>query len=200
MSGGFSEVERERIKERLVEEGRDLFSHYGLKKTTIADLTEPVGIAPSTFYQFFDSKDELYFEILGREAEQLEDVLLEPLESNDDPEKAIVEFLSGLMEVYETNPLIRAVALDPQEVERLQREFPEDEAAEARQEGLNYLLPYVEEWYDAGTVDGPSPEIVANAIRSIPVLILHRDKIGPERYDETRDLVIRAFAKGLVSS
>jgi AcrR family transcriptional regulator len=73
---GFSDEERDRIRETLMDDGRDLFERYGLQKTTIADLTDAAGIADSTFYRFFDSKEELYFEILQREGHELADTLV----------------------------------------------------------------------------------------------------------------------------
>ncbi|WP_439025655.1 TetR/AcrR family transcriptional regulator [Haloarchaeobius sp. DT45] len=197
MSGGFSEAERERIRERLVDEGRELFSRYGLKKTTIADLTEPVGIATSTFYQFFESKEDLYVEILEREGEEMLPRLLAPFEEHDDPEAAIVGFLSRLMDEIESNPLIRRLLVEPQEMQLLRDYHTEEELREGREQSLAYFLPYVEAWYEAGAVRGPDPMVVASAIRSVSFLTLHQNDIGEDLYPETRDLVIRAVAKGL---
>jgi AcrR family transcriptional regulator len=199
MSGGFSDAERERIREQLVAEGRDLFSRYGLSKTTLADLTEPVGIATSTFYQFFDSKEELYLEILDREGEELLPEMLAPFEEHDDPEDAIVGFLTALMDEIETNPLLHQLVMDTDELDRLREQHTEAELREEREQSLAYFLPYVEAWYEAGEVEGPSAEVVANAIRSVSFLTLHQEDIGRDRYRETRDLVIRAVAKGLTA-
>ncbi|WP_440990720.1 TetR/AcrR family transcriptional regulator [Haloarchaeobius baliensis] len=199
MSGGFSDSERERIREQLVAEGRGLFSRYGLSKTTIAELTDPVGIAPSTFYQFFDSKEALYLEILDREGEELLPRMLAPFEEHDDPEDAIVGFLTGLMDEIETNPLLRQLVMDTDELDRLREHHTEAELHEDREQSLAYFLPYVEAWYAAGEVEGPSPVVVANAIRSVSFLTLHQEDIGQDRYRETRDLVIRAVAKGLTA-
>ncbi|MFD1644455.1 TetR/AcrR family transcriptional regulator [Haloarchaeobius litoreus] len=199
MSGGFSDAERERIREGLVAEGRELFSRYGLSKTTLADLTDPVGIATSTFYQFFDSKEALYLEILEREGEELLPRMLAPFEEHDDPENAIVGFLTALMDEIETNPLMRQLVIDSDELDRLREHHTEAELREEREQSLAYFLPYVEAWYEAGQVEGPSPETVANAIRSVSFLTLHQEDIGEDRYRETRDLVIRAVAKGLTA-
>ncbi len=199
MSGGFSEGERERIEERLIAEGRDLFAQYGLKKTTISDLTEPVGIANGTFYQFFDSKTDLYVEILDREGEQILPRLLAPLEDSDDPETAIVAFLTELMDEIETNPLIRRLLVEPEEMQQLRDHHTEAELEQNRDESLGYILPYVEAWYDAGEVRGPNPTVVASAIRSVSFLTLHQQDIGEGLYDKTRELVIRSVAKGLTS-
>jgi AcrR family transcriptional regulator len=199
MSGGFSEAERERIRERLVAEGRELFAQYGLKKTTIGDLTDPVGIANGTFYQFFDSKTDLYVEILDREGEQLLPRLLAPLEDNDDPETAIVAFLTTLMDEIETNTLIRQLLVEPEEMEMLKEYHTAEELERDREESLGYIRPFVEAWYENGDVRGPNPTVVASAIRSVSFLTLHQEDIGEELYDETRDLVIESVARGLTS-
>ncbi|WP_128477558.1 TetR/AcrR family transcriptional regulator [Halorussus pelagicus] len=64
---GFDADERGRIRDSLRETGRDLFARRGLDGTTIADLTDPAGVANGTFYRFYDSKAELYDEILREE-------------------------------------------------------------------------------------------------------------------------------------
>ena len=49
MPAGFTDTEKQKIKEGLIKEGRKLFSQYGLKKTTIKDITNAVGIAQGSF-------------------------------------------------------------------------------------------------------------------------------------------------------
>jgi AcrR family transcriptional regulator len=197
MTGKFSDNERERIRERLLDEGRDLFTRYGLTKTTIGDLTDAVGIADSTFYQFFDSKTDCYVAVLEQEGERLVPKLLDPLESNDDPEAAIVAFLTALMDEIETNALVEQLVVDSEELQRLREYHTEKERRADREESLGYILPYVEEWYEAGKVSGPDPRTVASAIRAVSFLTLHQDDIGEELYPETRDLVIRSVVAGL---
>jgi len=200
MSSGFTDADRERIREDLVAAGRDLFERYGLSKTTIADLTDPVGIANGTFYQFFDSKEALFLEVLDREGERLLPELVAPFERDDDPETVIVAFLTRLMNEIETNPLIRQVLVDDDELQRLRDVHTDAELEAERQASLAYFLPYVEAWYEAGDVDGPDPETVANAIRAVSLLTLHIDDLGgDDAYRETRDLVIRAVANGLTT-
>lgn len=199
MSGGFSDDERERIREQLVSTGREPFARYGLEKTTIGDLTDPVGIANGTFYQFYDSKVDLYLEILEREGEAIAPRVLAPLEEHDDPERAIVEFLTVLMDEIETNPLVRRLVVEPEDLATLRDHHTEAELARERRESLSYFLPYVREWYEAGEVEGSGPEVIAHAIRSVTFLTLHQDDIGEEAYEETRDLVIRAVASGLTT-
>ena len=49
----FSENEKERISNKLLTEGERLFTIHGIKKVTIDDLTEAVGIAKASFYTFY---------------------------------------------------------------------------------------------------------------------------------------------------
>ncbi|HKL30220.1 MAG TPA: TetR/AcrR family transcriptional regulator [Natrialbaceae archaeon] len=198
MPEGFTDADRERIREELLAAGHELFSRHGLQKTTIADLTDEVGIAPSTFYQFFDSKGDLYVEVLEREGTKMvARVLAASFERYDDPERAISAFLNTLVDEMESNRLVRRLLVNPDELDRLRNAVGEDGQAESRRESMAYILPYVEAWYDDGRLRGPDPETVASAVRAISLLALHREDIGEERYEATMDLVIDAVAAGL---
>ena len=71
MSRSFSDQEKNMIRTVLLEKGRELFARHGLKKTAVGELTAAAGIAQGSFYVFFNSKEELYFEILEMEEAKL---------------------------------------------------------------------------------------------------------------------------------
>lgn len=56
----FSEIEKTQIKQKLLDSARSLFTRYGIKKTSVEDLTKGAGIAVGTFYAFYQSKEELF--------------------------------------------------------------------------------------------------------------------------------------------
>jgi AcrR family transcriptional regulator len=58
----FTEAERARITQLLLDTATHLFATQGLRKTTLEDLTAPAGIAKTSLYSFFPSKEDLYFE------------------------------------------------------------------------------------------------------------------------------------------
>ena len=64
MPRAFSEQERATIRAALLEQGRALFGQVGLRKTNVEELARAVGISKGAFYLFFESKEELYFELL----------------------------------------------------------------------------------------------------------------------------------------
>lgn len=65
----FDKVGREKVREQLFEAGFQLIKQYGLKKTSVADISKKAGIATGTFYNFFPSKEEFIYQLmLNRQA------------------------------------------------------------------------------------------------------------------------------------
>ena len=196
---GFDDDERERIRERLRETGRELFARYGLDKTTIADLTDPADIANSTFYRFYDSKERLYYEILREEGERLvEEIIAESFESEDDPEEAIVAFLTLLCEEIETNPLVQRLVMDD-DVRRLTEQFTEAEMQSERDESVAFLAPYLERWRAAGRVRDADADVLAGVLAVAKFLPYHREDFhDDDYYRDVRETFIETLAAGLV--
>jgi len=110
---GFSDSERDRIREGLLEAGREQFSAFGHDRTRISDLTDAVDIATSTFYQFFDSKEALYLEILNREQNRMAEELEAILGAAPDLRSEVLAGFEYFFEELETNPLYyRLIAED----------------------------------------------------------------------------------------
>jgi AcrR family transcriptional regulator len=200
---GFDDAERERIRRTLRETGRDLFARYGLEKTTIGDLTDPAGIANGTFYRFYDSKEQLYFEILREEGERLAaEILAESFErvgdeGDLDAEAAIVAFLTLLCEEIETNPLVRRLVADDDR-SRLMAQFSDEELEAERAESLSYVVPYVERWQAEGRLREGDPEVVAAAMGVVKFVAYRKDDFGDDEfYRAVRDVLIEAVAAGL---
>lgn len=196
---GFSDTERDQIRTNLHDAGQKLFAQYGLGKTTIADLTDEVGIGTSTFYLFFDSKEELYLSVLETEGDKIRRRLADSdVADSDDPQVVVSEFLHILFDEIETNPLIRQLIVSD-ELDRLDSYRTAEDREKDRREETEAIRAFVEPFVESGAMHGGDPELVARAIGAIPYLTLHEEDIGPERYPEIRDFVIETFARGLVA-
>ena len=66
MAKAFTETEREQIRRQLQDEGLKLFREKGLKKVSVQQLTQAVGIAQGGFYSFYDSKEALFLDCVNR--------------------------------------------------------------------------------------------------------------------------------------
>lgn len=195
--GNFSDEKRERVARQLRESGRELFAQHGLQKTTISDLTDSAGISTGAFYQFYDSKEDLCVELLEEAGHQTYTrAVSESFEEYDDPEKAIETFLRILLDTIENDLLIYRILADD-DLNQLVQYRGESQMKGDRQAAITYLIPHIEKWYDAGEIDGPSPETIGRSIRAIRFLALHEEEIGSDHYHEVKETVISAIARGL---
>ena len=70
MAKAFTEQEREKIRQRLQEEGLRQFKEKGLKKVSVRELTRAAGIAQGGFYSFYNSKEDLLLDCVNRRISQ----------------------------------------------------------------------------------------------------------------------------------
>ena len=196
---GFSDEERDEIREDLIETGRELFLRWGPEKTNVADVTDEVGIAKSTFYRFFDSKSELYFEVFVRERDDFLDALTTELGGVEDAETG----LRTLFEVYftwiEQSPPIQRVVLE-NEYEAVYRNVSEEAVAEEMDVMLDTLAPILEAWQRDGEMRAVDPLPFFGLMKSIGLLALYQEEFGEygeDWYAEIRELLLDSVAKGL---
>lgn len=192
---GFSDEERARIREELIETGRELLRAYGPRKTNIEDITDPVGIAKSTFYRFFDSKADLYIAIIERESDEMLETFKEEIESADTAREALERFIRCLMEFAETNPLIQyreafLNSISPEKMRELgTRQFEE-------------YLPLIESLQaEAGApLAEYDPATVLGVMGAAEYLAIHKDEFEMYRegyYEEVQEAVVPVLASGL---
>lgn len=196
----FGEREKEHIRMRLVETGKEHFSIYGLKKTSVEELTRKVGIAQGSFYLFFGSKEELFFEIMEQEEAQVRERLLEDLRRFPTVDEAqLRHFLTEAFRSMGDHPIFRQV-MDSGQLEAIIRKLPPERLEGNRQGDRDVLKPVVERWQQQGIMTAEQPEIVVSLIRSLLLLSTHRQEIGDAVYDQTISLLIKVVATGMLNS
>lgn len=60
----FTDEQNEQIRKDLIREARRCGITIGMRKTSVEQLTNSVGISKGSFYKFFDSKELLFFTVL----------------------------------------------------------------------------------------------------------------------------------------
>ena len=60
----YSQEQREKIRSALISTGLSLMAKQGIRRTTVRQVYEAVGISRSFFYSFFPTKEDLIAEIL----------------------------------------------------------------------------------------------------------------------------------------
>ena len=174
----FSDEDRERIHEDLIQTARELLVTHGPTKTTVKDITDPVGIAKPTFYQFFDAKSDLYVEIFERELDEFSATLSAELEGIGDPRSRLEQFFRCYIEFGEENEFIQQVFLR-QDYRDVLGNISSEQIAEIERKELETLIPPIEaiQSQSEGPISEMEPVTVLGLMgSSLGFLILHKDE------------------------
>ncbi|MCF8001959.1 MAG: TetR/AcrR family transcriptional regulator [Halanaerobiales bacterium] len=198
MPGGFTEEEKEQIIMDLIEEGTKLFSIYGLKKTTIRDLTKAVGISQGSFYNFFNSKEELYFKILDIEGQKLRQDLMKYAELvQKDPRKGLKKILLEAYTSLEKNDLFKDL-FSENTYELLVRKLPEEKIDKHIKMDFSEIKPLIKEGQEKDIIKNKNPEAITGILHSLFFITLHKDDIGEKAFNNSFKLLIDLIVDGLV--
>jgi len=100
---------KERKKEKIVEIATKIFSRFGMKKSTMDEIAQKIRIGKSTLYHYFKSKEDIFLEVVKKEAETFKKYLKEALSNAETPQdkfrvyaKARMKYLKELINYYAT--------------------------------------------------------------------------------------------------
>ncbi|WP_232666052.1 TetR/AcrR family transcriptional regulator [Pseudonocardia sp. TRM90224] len=195
MAVPFTTAERERITELLLRSGERLFTTQGLRKTSLAELVAPAGIATSSFYAFFPAKEALYLELMVRHAPAIAERMTAALRQRP-TRAALVAVMRTIAQLLEDDPLYRRLVTHPDELAAVARRVGPDELSRVEPHVLHPLVAFVEEAQRAGEVVAAPPAVVVGVLRTVGHVVAHRDEYG-DTYREVLDLTIESLATGL---
>jgi AcrR family transcriptional regulator len=199
MPKAFSDHEKETIRTQMREKGRKLFEKHGLKKTSVDELTEAVGISKGAFYHFFESKEELFLEIL----EELEinfrarifDFASSP---KTNARRLLAKLLNDALLTWDEFPLLKNLSLA--DFEYLIRKLPPDRIQKHVNQDDDFVNEFLERIKSEGVAVKAPPGVIANLMKSLFFVSLHRDDLGSKDYVETMkvltDLIARYIIEG----
>lgn len=198
----FSPQERELLTDLLLETGLRLFTTQGLRKTSLAELVAPAGIAKSSFYAFFDSKEALYLTLMERRrGEVRKRVIDDALLSTPDTQEALRRFLRATVAELATDPLYRRLATHPEEMAAVARKIPGDSLSAGPDDPVTALNDFVTARRAEGELVSVDPTAIVGALQTVLLLPINSEHLAsPEHYQQTLDLVIDLVASGLTTT
>jgi len=197
MPKGFTDREKTLIRARLTDKGKDLFSAYGVRKTNVEDLTRAAGISKGAFYLFFDSKEELFFELLEQFEAEFKAAMLQAIDqSQGDPRQTLQEVLQQALDVWRTNPLFSHFSKE--EYEYLLRKLPEEKVQAHLQNDDSFADELVAHWQQRGIMIKHAPEMIAGLIRALFFVTLHEEEFTAGVYPAVMSTLVRLIADYIV--
>jgi len=176
--------------------GKELFTQYGLKKTSVDEIVKACGIAKGSFYAFFQSKEELYYTIMQEEETFKDQKIREMLNSERSPKELLKGLFDLSFEMLETNPFLKRVQ-QRDEYELLIRKLPKDKLEEHIQADNRAGAELIKQWQEKQVIIDKDPEVIIGLLRSVMLLSLHREEIGG-KFDQVKELLLECVTEGLL--
>lgn len=180
MPRSFTASESAAIRDSLLAAGTRSFARRGLRATTIESLARSAGISKGAFYGFFDSKQDLFLELVTSYETTRHDEIETAVRGN--PDRGLDLLIEYAIHATTENPLV-AVAMSDEGLTLLRSMTgAQREAFLHRDEVLvGRVLTILS---DAGIELAVSPSLLLGLLRSLVFLGWHREEIGNELADE----------------
>ena len=190
----FSDFETEQIYKALLAETRRCAVRLGMRKTSVDQLTQAVGISKGSFYKFFDSKELLFFAVLEDIHTELYDVADGVLRENTGlppAERTAKAILAVCKRMADTG----VMTFIENDVASLLQRLPENVKAEHYHDDETHIRDLLE----ANALCPKGGAVLATAaVRGLILTISHKEQIG-SLYPQVLDLLVRGACKELFS-
>src|SRR5665648_1234964 len=100
MSVENSSIKRDAVRENILKIAQEIFSKYGYKKTTLDDIANAVRKGKSSLYYYFSSKEDLFQEVIQKEADILREELSKLLQKDIDPAEKLRDYVMTKITTY----------------------------------------------------------------------------------------------------
>jgi AcrR family transcriptional regulator len=146
-------------REQLIEFARKRFAEQGYHPTSVSEIVSGLGVGKGVFYWYFDSKEELFLEILRDAQTDLRRRQQQAIADEEDPVKRIELGLRASMAWSEANrdhnKLIQFAATESAFGEALRR---------SQDIAVADVVKHVKEAMAAGRVRDTDPDMLAHAM------------------------------------
>lgn len=96
------ERRREQKKESILNAAWELFIQFGYNKVSIAEIAKKASVSQVSIYNFFNSKENLYFELLNRILDKYYQELFQIMESSDTIKLKFEKLLTARINFFES--------------------------------------------------------------------------------------------------
>ena len=191
MATAFTTEEKEVIRKKLHKVAKECLQRYGVKKTTVDQMAAMVDISKGSFYNFYSSKEMLFFKVLEEYQIDVMNRLTEQLdmETKIDTNR-LVQLLYDFYQDFRYSFMY--TIFKNHEMELLVRKLPKEAITNHHLIDDRMVKKIVSR---INIRENVSVEIVSALFRTIAMTILHIEEIGEKQFDTTLKLVIQGIVE-----
>ena len=191
MAKAFTEEEKIKIKESIMETALDLFHDKGTKSLSISELTKRVGIAQGSFYNFWKDKESLIIDLMAyRSIQKLGNIEREFSNSLTNPKK----FLSEVIYKYSID-MTEKIKTQPIYQEAFRIFANQDSKKVNRVENLydDFLDRLIDYWYKNNVVKSVDKQGLSNAFVGSFVICSNYFHFNKGTFEEVLNIYIQSI-------
>ena len=188
----FTEEQNETIRRDLIREARCCGVTVGMRKTSVEQLTEAVGISKGSFYKFFDSKELLFFAVLEDIHTECFAAAQKSLQENaaiDPASRTAAAILAACRWLSET----KAFVFIENDAEFLLHRLPEEVKTAHYHDDETHIRLLLEK-YDL--VPKRETSLAAATVRGLILTVPHKEQIG-ELYPQVLETLVYGACREL---
>lgn len=191
MATAFTTEEKEVIRKKLHKVAKECLQRYGVKKTTVDQMAAMVDISKGSFYNFYSSKEMLFFAVLEEYQIDVMNRLTEQLdmEAKIDTNR-LVQLLYDFYQDFRYSFMY--TIFKNHEMELLLRKLPKEAITNHHLIDDRMVKKIVSR---INIRENVSVEIVSALFRTIAMTILHIEEIGEEQFDIALKFVIQGIVE-----
>lgn len=202
----YSEEEKKHIIQRLKEEANILMQEKGVKKTTVDELVQRVGIPKGTFYLFYPSKEMLLFDVAQDFHGQVDEHMINGVYKIIQDKKIFMDKLNfsgcveeltdlilGAMEITYNSCL--KVLLEPESMELVLSKLPNDVLAKHREDDSDMGAGMFKELAMKNNIN---VQALSGAFMMIIFGGMYKREIGEDNWKDSMRIVIKGIVLQLV--
>lgn len=190
----FSDFETEQIHKALLREARHCAAVTGMRKTSVDELTQAVGISKGSFYKFFASKELLFFAVLEdihTELYEVADCALRDCPDLPPSERAASAILAVCRRMSDAG----VVSFIENDVSLLLQRLPDDIKSEHYHDDETHIRALLEK---NELISRGGAELATATVRGLLLTISHKEQIGA-LYPQVLELLVRGACAELFS-
>ena len=194
MATAFTDEEKEIIRKKLHKAARECLQRYGVRKTTVDQMVAMVDISKGSFYNFYSSKEILFFTVLEEYQIEIMNSFAEHLEQKNQINAD--QFARLLYDFYQNFRYSFVFTIfKNREMELLIRKLPKEVIT------THHLLDdrMVEKIVSRINIrETVSVEIISALFRTVAMSILHTEEIGEKQFDKILKLLIQGIVGQII--
>jgi AcrR family transcriptional regulator len=181
------------IEKRLIESAIKLFTDRGYKKTKVSDITKEADVGTGTFYNYFNTKDDIFLEIYLMRHDEMKKEMTKLISEDGEAINIIENVLRSFLKRMKEDPILR-MFLNKDTHHKYRKGYDSKRKKDKFEYAYELFQPYFKKWQETGQIN---PEvdlrILLTSFDSIFYVELYKEDIGKEYFPEVIDFIIEGI-------